>query len=161
MPREMARQKLVMKAEEDGCLSLRNQGNYVEVSPGRGKPRLRFRHKWPGLVANEKMHILVQEAGCLFREPKDLPHGPPEWAEGTKEERTAKRRRCMAELQQNWRPLEADGYRLVSLLLSCTHEGEFSGIDVNNTPSTRRTSAPGAREPHRHAWSLGCGHRWP
>ena len=131
MPRKMAKNKLVLK-EGEVSFVLGHQGNYVQVSPGRGKPRLRFRRKLPGLVRNLKMYILVNQARHCLRPPTAWVTGPPEWASGTNEERAAKRRRHMAELQQKWRPLEADGYRLVSLLLSCTHDHNFGGIDVNN-----------------------------
>ena len=101
MPCKMAKNKLVLKEGEDGPSKLRHQGNYVQVSPGRGKPKIRFQRKLPGLVPNQKMWDLVKQARDCLRPPKawaDEPFGIPEWASGTNEERAAKRRRYMAEL---------------------------------------------------------------
>ena len=115
MPREMANKYFVVKRGE-----VDDERKYVQVTPGRGKPRIRFRRKLPGLVPNMKMKSLLNEArGRLDTDSTD-------------EERAAKRRRCIAELQQKWRPLEADGYRLVSLLLTCSRDGNIMGIDLND-----------------------------
>ena len=96
----------------------------MEVAPGRGKPRVRFRRKLPGMVPNEQMKNLINAARLRpnFGDNNDL----------NDDERASKRRRCIAELQQKWRPLGPDGFRLVALLLSCSRDGNFMGIDLNN-----------------------------
>jgi len=55
MPQKMAEKHLI-KQNQQRC---RDPLNYMEAAPGRGKPRVRFRRKLPGMVPNKQMKSLI------------------------------------------------------------------------------------------------------
>ncbi len=101
---------------------------FRQSSPGRGTPRIRFRKKLRGLVPNRLMRTLVYSGRASFC---GLQTVELEGAGGKKALAKA-REQSIAQLQQRWRPLEKDGFRLVSLLMACPNDASFMGIDINN-----------------------------
>ena len=112
---------------------------YRQVHPGRGVPRLRFQRKMGGLVPSREMERLLNTS--LLEElqknrAKEMADITDTAASNklyweplptiTDDDIKKHRRKILALLQQRWRPLQADGGRLVALLLAC--KKQFQGV---------------------------------
>jgi hypothetical protein len=114
--------------------------HYPQVTPGRGIPKMRFRTKNKGLVPNKLMQRLLNETlqqkltrerrerlleaenaspGAIRFEAQVRFGSSPQVEAPSPDEERAHRRRVLAVLQEKWRPLAADGSRVVSLLMVC------------------------------------------
>ena len=118
--------------EQFGCLSRDDakkylqtrrdfSGNieYIESSPGRGTPRVRCRKKLKGLVPNRMMSGLLSDLRSASR--SDYKNAA---------EKAESKKVVLAKLQQKWKSLDVDEYRLVSLLVGISVKGQVN-IDDN------------------------------
>jgi hypothetical protein len=107
---------------------------YRQVHPGRGVPRLRFQRKMGGLVPSREMERLLNTSSkeeLQENRAKEMASNKQYWEPQplptiTDDDIKKHRRKILALLQQRWRPLQADGGRLVALLLACKRQ--FQGV---------------------------------